>query len=62
MRKILAGFCIVLVFAVACILSVLCTAGIVKLFAFCFGFAFSWKIVLGIWVALVLLKLMLTKK
>lgn len=30
--------------------SFLVSAGVVKLLAFCFGFVFTWKLALGLWV------------
>lgn len=36
-------------------MSFLVTSGIIKLISMCFGFVFTWKLALGIWLALCLL-------
>lgn len=38
------------------IVSFLVNAGVVKLLSLCFGFAFSWKLALGIWLVSLALK------
>ena len=56
MKKILGIIGIVLVIIAGAGLGFLFTAGVVKLISMCFGFAFSWKIALGVWLAMVLIK------
>ena len=46
---------LVIVVIFALLLSFIVTAGIIKLISLCFGFTFSWKLALGIWLALSLL-------
>ena len=47
MRKLLIEIGIV---AIACVISLLITAGVIKVLSFCFGFIFTWKLALGIWI------------
>lgn len=46
----------ILLFLITCTVSFLITAGIVWVICWAFGFLFTWKLVIGIWTVLVLLK------
>lgn len=46
----------VIIALITIIVSFLVNAGVVKLLSLCFGFAFSWKLALGIWLVSLALK------
>lgn len=46
----------VIAFIIVMAISFLITAGLIKVISLCFGFVFSWKLALGIWVILIMLK------
>lgn len=46
----------VLLFLITCAISFLITAGIIWVICWAFGFLFTWKLVIGIWAVLLLLK------
>lgn len=52
---------ITLVYLVVCAFSWLCACGIIKLITLCFGWAFSWKVATGIWLAMYLFRAVLSK-
>jgi len=59
MKKVIVG---VFIFAILCIISFFVTAGIIKALSFCFGFTFTWKLVLGVWIILWVLNALFKKK
>jgi len=42
----------VFIFAIMCGISFGVTAGVIKALSFCFGFIFTWKLALGVWIIL----------
>lgn len=52
---------VTLVYLIVCAFSWLCTCGIIKLITLCFGWAFSWKVATGIWLAMYLFRALLSK-
>lgn len=54
--NILVGILIILIIGVLIGVSWVVTCLLVKLVAWCFGLAFSWKVATGIWVVLFILK------
>lgn len=59
MKKVIVG---VSIFAILCGISFGVTAGVIKVLSFCFGFAFSWKLVLGIWIILWVLETLFNRR
>lgn len=50
----------VIAFVVAVVASFFFTAGILWLISMCFNFTFSWKLALGIWLLMILLRSIFT--
>lgn len=59
MKKALIG---VFIFVMSCGFSFLITAGVTTVLSFCFGFTFTWKLVLGVWIILWVLNVMFKKR
>ncbi len=49
----------IIAFIIVMVISFLVTAGLIKVLSLCFGFVFSWKLALGIWVLFILIKWLL---
>lgn len=49
-------FTTIIALVIVMVISFLVTAGLIKVLSLCFGFIFSWKLALGIWVILIMLK------
>jgi hypothetical protein len=43
---------------ILCGISFLITAGVIKALSFCFGFIFTWKLALGVWIILLVLNVL----
>nr|WP_297874259.1 hypothetical protein [uncultured Blautia sp.] len=53
----IAVVAVILILAAAYVFSLIVTCGIIKLITICFGLTFKWSIATGIWLVMVLLKM-----
>ena len=56
-KKANAALIIALVYLITICVSLSITFALVKLFTWCFGLVFSWKIALGVWVVILMFNL-----
>lgn len=59
MKKVIIG---ALIFVILCSIGLLVTAGVIKVLSFCFGFTFTWKLALGVWIIWVALNALLKER
>lgn len=62
MDKLITALVVIVILVLGCVLSWCVVVGLIKLITMCFGLVFNIKIATGIWLLIVLIKLIFSRK